>query len=163
MKVVRLTESDVERLVRKIIKEESNQLHIKDRNFTYQVGDRKSAYLTGDLGDMEVNQVLRSASTGLPPYYSFSVNIPLFDFHTYKPVGSWLRYNYNTKTNEGRLWFKYNYTEWEDVFKVIPSNFHGTFKQMMNSLEGLAKEKIQEKEEQDKPKPEPKKKRFGLF
>jgi hypothetical protein len=162
MKVIRLTESDIENLVKKIIKEEVSVPNTDGYNFQYDgPNGRKASYITEEIIDEEVSTVMGRDGD----YKTMTIRIALNkygkegrgDASIKANLGSRLFYHYNNQTSKGRLSFVYNFDGGKDFFKVVPPHFHTPFKKLVTQLNEYSRTKIAESE----PKEDPKKK--GMF
>ncbi len=161
-KVIRLTESDIENLVKRIIKEEVSVPNTDGYNFQYTgPNGRTSSYITERIIDEEVSTVMGRDGD----YKAMSIRIDLNTFDNGERgddsrrtnLGSRLYYYYNNQTSEGRLSFVYNFDGGKNFFKVVPPHFHTPFKKLVAQLNEYSRTKIAESE----PKQDVKKK--GMF
>jgi hypothetical protein len=127
-------------LIQKLLREQlEGTVKTGKRNFI--VGD--SAYITGDLYNLEINPV---SSVGKPNWFQVRAEIPLRDF--YKPdavIGSFMKFVYNSDTGKAWLAYNYNFTGWKDFFEVTDPKFHPSFKKMLNDLTQMAEQMVAEK------------------
>jgi len=127
-----------------VITEEVAPVRTKGRNFIYGEDHRRSAYITGDIAEKEASEIMVNSDRG-KNYWQVVIIIGLMDFQSGKPMGSWLKYVYTTKTGESKLIFNNNYTKWENFYEVVDAKFHTPFRRMQEELDKMAIEMIKEK------------------